>query len=530
MTVAGAAALAIGAAALPAAATEPVGLGRYYAQRIDWHDCALGPDDTTGRKLDAAGARCADLTVPLDYTDPGGRTITVALSRLPATDPAHRVGPLLLNDGGPGGPSLGMPLTVGAAMGKVARKYDLIGMDPRFVGRSTPLDCGWDIGQPVFSAGHDRASFKRSVALQRDLAERCRRTNGDVLPYVTTRNTARDMDVVRAALGAKRISYLGYSYGSYLGEVYTQMFPGRTDRVVLDGVIDPGRYSPTLLAGTEPANERSLRAWAAWTAARDAWYGLGDTAGAVLATVDRIQRAAAEEPLRVGDFRVDEHFVPVVFFAGLASDLDERRARLATTTQVLARAADRDPAVRPGPELAELLEFMTTKAGSQVGSVQTAIICGDVAERRGIDSYWRAVQASRVAYPLAGPLANNISACEFWDRPAEAPTVLDNDVPALLVSATGDPRTIHAGAVRIRDQWSRSRLITLPGAIQHGVYGEYGNACADRQVNVYLDTGKLPSRDLTCDSARNALEGAAGRGHPTADAPSRQAPTTSTQK
>ena len=133
-----------------------------------------------------------------------------------------------------------MPLSVGTAMGKVAGKYDLIGMDPWFVGRSTPLDCGWDIGSAVFSAGHDRAAYKRSVALQHDLAQRCRRTNGDVLPCVTTRNTARGMDVVRAALGAKRISYLGYSYGSYLGEVYAQLFPGRTDRVVLDEDVGDG--------------------------------------------------------------------------------------------------------------------------------------------------------------------------------------------------------------------------------------------------------------------------------------------------
>lgn len=492
----------MGAAALPAAtqaaAAEPVGLGRYYSQHIDWHDCALGSSDTQGRKLDAAGVRCADLTVPLDYSDPGGRTIRVAVSRLSATDPAHRVGPLLFNDGGPGGEGLDMPLRMGAVMGKVAGKYDLIGMDPRFVGRSTPLDCGWDIGSAIFSAGHDRAAFDRSVDIQRDLAERCRRTNGDVLPYVTTRNTARDMDVVRGALGAKRMSYLGYSYGSYLGEVYTQLFPGRTDRMVLDGVVHPDEYSQTLLAGAEPANERSLHAWAAWAADRNATYRIGDTSDAVLATVDHIQRAAAEKPLRIGDFRLDEHFVPVVFFGGLGSDLDERRASLAAMVQVLARAADRDPGVRPGPEMAELLTFLTTRAGSQPASVQATIICGDVATRRGIESYWRAVQATRVDYPLAGPLANNISPCEFWGSPAEAPTVVDNDVPALLVNATGDPRTLYSGALRIRHQWSESRLITVPGAIQHGVYGEYGNACVDKRVNAYLATGRLPEHDLTC--------------------------------
>ncbi|MFE6159249.1 alpha/beta fold hydrolase [Streptomyces sp. NPDC056486] len=501
--VAGVAILAVAAGTSPVAASdaagEPSGLGRYHAQDVDWHDCALGPDDATGQELDAAGAQCADLTVPLDYTDPGGRTLTVAVSRLRAADPAHRVGPLLLNNGGPGGPSLDMPLTVGAALGKVAKTYDLIGLDPRFVSRSTPLDCGWDIGSTVFSAGKGRAGFKESVARQRGLAERCRETNRDVLPYVSTRNTARDMDVVRAALGAQRISYLGYSYGTYLGQVYTELFPGRTDRMVLDGVIDPARYSQTLLADSTRANERALHAWAAWTAARHDTYALGRTADTVLATVRGIQQAAAEKPLRVGDFRVDEHFVPLVYFGGLGSDLDKPRAELATATRTLARAADGHH-VEPGAGLSELLAAMTTKAGSQQGSVQAAILCGDVATERGTESYWRDIQAGRKKYPFAAPLSYNITACEFWDDPAEAPTVVDNDVPALLVNATGDTRTTYSGAQQVRERWSRSRLVTLPGARQHGIFGEYGNACADAQVNAYLTDGRLPGRDVSCRS------------------------------
>ena len=182
----------------------------------DWHACALGVDDELGQAVDAAGADCADITVPLDYANPGGRTITVAVSRLKATDTAHRVGPLLLNDGGSAGPSLHMPLTKSKVMGAVADRFDLIGMDPRFVGRSTPLDCGWDLGSAlVRSTGTDLAAYRKEVAVARELARRCERAHGDVLPYVTTRNTARDMDVVRASLGEDILSYLGYSYGSY---------------------------------------------------------------------------------------------------------------------------------------------------------------------------------------------------------------------------------------------------------------------------------------------------------------------------
>ncbi|MFF7443795.1 alpha/beta hydrolase [Streptomyces sp. NPDC008122] len=483
------------------ATADPDPLARFHGQHVDWHDCALGADDELGRALDDSGADCADITVPLDYTDPGGRTVTVAISRRKATDTAHRVGALLLNDGGPAGAGLHMPLTKREVMGEVADRYDLIGMDPRFVGRSTPLDCGWDLGSaPLRSAGADRAAYREEVVLARDLAERCKQTRGDVLPYVTTRNTARDMDVIRAALGEKTLSYLGYSYGTYLGEVYTQLFPGRTDRMVLDGVMPPERYSSTLLRGSEAANEAALHAWASWTAARDDTYGLGATRAEVLATVDHILDAAAEKPLRIGrTYLLDEHVVPAFFIGGLGSDLDERRAELAATVRLLARAADRKP-VKPSEELAGQLAFLLTGAGSAPASQMTAILCGDMAERRGVDSYWRAVEESRDRFPLAGPLANNINPCEFWDRPVEEPTVLDNDVPALLVAGTGDPRTLYSGARAMREQWSSSRLLTVDGARQHGLYGEYGNACVDERVNAYLSTGRLPAHDLTCEA------------------------------
>ncbi|SCF63156.1 alpha/beta hydrolase fold [Streptomyces sp. Ncost-T10-10d] len=117
-----------------------------------------------------------------------------------------------------------MPLTKSEVMGEVADRYDLIGVDPRFVGRSTPLDCGRDLRSALLrSADADLAAYREEVAVARELAGRCERAHGDVLPYVTTRNTARDMDVIRAALGEDTLSYLGYSYGSYLGEVYTAL-------------------------------------------------------------------------------------------------------------------------------------------------------------------------------------------------------------------------------------------------------------------------------------------------------------------
>ncbi|GAA2333092.1 alpha/beta hydrolase [Streptomyces kunmingensis] len=497
------AATALALTALPATAlqaradTHP--LASYHHQRLGWKSCVLGPNDTTGKELEQAGAQCADVTVPLDYSDPDGRTITVAISRIRATDTGHRAGPLLLNGGGPGGQTLGDPPWVRKAMKDVAARYDVVGVDPRFVGRSTPLDCHWPTGSAFRSAGADRAGFDRMAAFSQDLAQRCRQHAGDVLPYVTTRNTARDMDVIRAALGERRISYLGYSYGSYLGEVYATMFPTRTGRVVLDGVIDPDRYGPRLLRGSEKANRHALEGWASWAAARHTTYGLGRTRTAVLATVDRVQAAATRTPLRLADHRVDEHILPLVLFNGLSQDDDAAYADFARGVQDLRRAANGHD-VAPSPWLAGVLDFELTGTDSAYGSVQTAILCGDAAAPKNPDVYWRDVQRARAQDPLFGPVTNNLNPCAFWDPPREQPTGIRADLPALLVNATGDPRTTYDGAAAMHRAWPSSRLVTLRGADQHAVYGVYGSSCVDATVNAYLATGRLPAKDINCDA------------------------------
>jgi pimeloyl-ACP methyl ester carboxylesterase len=490
---------------VPAAGTAPSsgGIARFYQQKVNWQKCRQGPEDEIGKQLDAAGARCADLTVPLDYHDPGGATITVAISRLRAVSPApRRLGPLLINDGGPGGPSLDMPLLMRDGMGAVGGRYDLIGMDPRFVGRSTPLDCDWPTSVGLNSAGRDRAGFDRSVRVAADLANRCARTASDVLPYATTRNTARDMDVVRGALGAPRLSYLGYSYGSYLGSVYLQLFGQRAGRIVLDGPVDPSGYGPDLIRTSGTANEAALADWASWTARRHATYGLGATTDEVLATVHRLIAAAEDRPLRVGHHRVDGSVVPMVLYIGVVDDREQPRANFAKAVRSLADAAKHGSAA-PTAWLDEALTYLMTGIDSAGGSSLSAILCGDVPVRPGIEHYWRDIQRSRDEQPVFGPVVHNIGPCSFWPvRPRERPTRIHNDVPALIVAATGDPRTIYANAAALQRRLTGSQLVTLHGANVHGVYAEYGNACVDSAVNAYLDTATLPPADLVCRTTR----------------------------
>ncbi|MEV4257461.1 alpha/beta fold hydrolase [Spirillospora sp. NPDC049652] len=485
MTLGVAAALLV--PAVPAAAAPADPLAAFHHQKLRWTGCAM-------KELDDAGARCADVTVPLDYADPRGKTIKVAISRLRASGP--RLGAMLINGGGPG-PAIDMPPYIRDITPKAGPRFDLIGMDPRGLGRSTPVDCGWPSGTWIRSAGLDRRGFDASVAFARDLARRCLTRYGSYLPHITTRNIARDMDVVRAALGERKISYNGASYGTYLGAVYAALFPGRLDRAVLDSNVDPDRWSPRLLHGTEQANERALAHWAGWAARRDATYHLGGTGREVLATIRRVIAAAARSPLPVGPYKVDDSTVPTVLFNLLSDDRDEQRAALATAVADLNRAA-RGVHVPATGALADSLKFILTGEESVYGSGQAAILCSDAPAPRDPEVYRRDVQRERSVHPVFGPLGANITPCAFWPSPRESATRVRTTLPSLLIGATGDTRTVYAGSLALHRDLQGSRLTTIKADVHAPYQASYGNTCLTRTVDAYLLTNRLPTTDTTC--------------------------------
>ncbi|WP_431967356.1 alpha/beta hydrolase [Nocardia sp. bgisy134] len=473
--------------AAPASADER--LDRFHDQQLSWQSC----DDP---RLDPLGAQCAEVTVPLDYAAPQGQTLTVVVSRIPAADPAQRRGIMLSNPGGPGGAGLDAMVDVREAMTEEVRaRYDLIGMDPRGVGRSTPVNCRWPRGFGLQSAGLDAASYAESVAQQAELAARCAANEGERLRHITTRNTARDMDVVRAALGEDRISYFGTSYGTYLGAVYTQMFPERGDRIVLDSVADPHRYGPVgMIQDMGPANEAAFDRWADWAAGHDAEYRFGADRATVRATVLELVRRANERPVRLGEFELDDHSIPMVLFLGL--DDPRQYPQVANQLRSILDAAAGMPA-EPSPELATVLAFMLAARPGD-NSAQMAIMCGDVDAPRDQNWYWRNIEASRASQPLFGAFADNITPCAFWPTPIESPTAIGNSVPSLIVQATGDTRTTHGGALAMHRALTGSRMVTLRDVPIHSIFGRYPNACVYAAVNTYFRDGTLPESDLIC--------------------------------
>ncbi|MFF3554126.1 alpha/beta hydrolase [Streptomyces tsukubensis] len=435
-----------------------------------------------------ATVECATLKVPLDHSRPSGRKIAVALSRIKAADPGKRRGVLLFNPGGPSASGLHYPLALsGYLPHSVKDRYDLIGFDPRGVGASSPLACGTNSADERKTyRPYAKATFAKDVAWARDIADRCRKRNGDTLPYINTRNTARDMDLIREALGERKISYFGLSYGTYLGSVYMQLFPNRADRFVLDSGVDPQRVWRSMAQSWAVQAEATFDRWTEWTARHAAQYGLGDTPAEVEKLFWNIVARADREPLDLGG----------TVFNG--ADVREyirweiSHPPLAARTLGLLRDAAAGKPVPTFPVFVptdnELASFI-------------AVMCGDVRWPTDPAVYRADARRDSVRYPLYGDSVSNIFPCAFWDRPAEAATRIDNKVPALIVQNEWDPQTPLTTALGLRRALKGSRLVTVDEGQGHGVYLRGVSACADDATTAYLTTGRLPAGDITCAAA-----------------------------
>ncbi|MEU9251999.1 alpha/beta hydrolase [Streptomyces sp. NPDC048270] len=482
----------------------------YLNQKPSWHRCS--PDQP-------ASYECATLKVPLDYRRPQGSTIDLAISRVKSENPAKRHGVMLLNPGGPGGGGLDLPLAMGEMMSKDVRdQYDLIGFDPRGVGASSPISCGLTDTEQNFDRPYRPETYSSDVTWARTVADKCREKAGAVLPHITTRNTARDMDTIRAVLGERKLSYLGYSYGTYLGAVYSQMFPDRTDRFVLDSGVDPQRIWRGMIQVWATEAEPAFARWTGWAAERSAEYGLGDTPKAVSDTFWGLVERADREPIDFEGQKVDGDLIRsargVFFYPAQATPL------------IAALKAAAEGAPRPaGPSTADLKRLLTGgRAAAEPASdngtaVFWAVVCGDTGSwPRYTEQYERDAAKDKVKYPLYGDFASNIKPCAFWDRPVEAATPMKKQANVLTVQNEWDSQTPLTSGEGMHRALKGSRMVLVAGGEGHGVYLTDPTSCADAQVSAYLTTGRLPAEDVTCQSP------AAAAGQRESAAPSKQLP------
>lgn len=470
----------------------------YQPQKPAWQRCS--PEQP-------ASYECATLKVPLDYRRPDGRTIDLAISRMKSENSAKRHGIMLLNPGGPGGSGLDLPLMMNEAMPKdVREQYDLIGFDPRGVGASSPITCGLNDAEQNFDRPYRAESFPSDVAWARTVAEKCREKAGSVLPYITTRNTARDMDAIRAALGERKISYVGYSYGTYLGAVYSQMFPQRTDRFVLDSGVDPQRIWRGMIQVWATEAEPAFARWTQWAAERSAEYQLGDSPKAVSDTFWALVARADREPIDFEGQKITGDIIRsargVFFYPAQATPL-----------MVALKAAAEGKPLPEGTDRAELKRLLAGDRGaaepaSDNGTaVFWTVVCGDTGNwPRYTEQYERDAAKDKVRYPLYGDFASNIKPCAFWDRPVESATPMHKKANVLTVQNEWDSQTPLVSGQGLHRALKGSRMVLAAGGEGHGVYLVDPASCANAPVNAYLGTGRLPAEDVTCQTPPTAAE------------------------
>ncbi|MET7699028.1 alpha/beta hydrolase [Streptomyces sp. NPDC005485] len=465
--------------AVPAdASAGPAAVPSARTAKVIWKKCGT----TAYPRL-----QCASLKVPLDHNRPDGRRITLALSRVAHTAKTYQ-GPLLVNPGGPGGSGLTLAGYVASSLPRsVAAQYDVIGFDPRGVGRSEPaLDCEpghFDAVRPdsvPLTHALEEANLKRA----RSFAAACGTKYKGVLPYIDTVSAVRDMDSIRHALGAERISYFGYSYGTYLGAVYARLFPDRVRRLVLDSVVDPtGTWYDDNMQQDHAFNDRH-RAFMAWVAKYHATYKLGTDPAKVEAKWYRMRAALARKPAqkKVGASELEDTFMPGGYYNGYWPHLAKAFA---------AYVNDRNAA----PLVEAYEHFAAVDASGDNGySVYTSVQCRDASWPRDWNQ-WR--EDNWAVYDKAPFMAwNNAwynAPCAFWPTDTLEPVDVSNDeLPAaLLFQATNDAATPYEGGVTVHRLLAGSGLVVEQGGGNHGITLS-GNACLDKYLAAYLKDGTVP--------------------------------------
>lgn len=474
---------------------------------IKWGECPPVADGYP----DVGQQQCALIPVPLDYLRPSGRKIKIAVSRIKAADPTKRRGVLFLNTGGPGAQGIDAPhLAMALFPQSVLDTYDLIGFDPRGIGRSAPVTCGLTQEQAfqAFPQLQQEHRFRATAEFARFVADSCAGAASDTLPFITTANTARDIDVIRDLLGEPKISYFAWSYGTYLGAVYASLFPARADRVVLDSAVNPDWPWREQFRHWGPGGEARFADFAAYAIANEATLHLGHTLDEVRSWYFELLAKSGESPINFAGYIVDEPTFRVLTFSFLYND--GSFPTMASLWQAVRDGvSDGVPATPTGATAAA--GFPEVPPDNYTMSTG-AVLCDDVAWPRSVDQYRRELQFDEHRFPMFGQLGSNIWGCAFWRVPTAEPLVkVDSHGPAnriLILNTLRDPATPLPGARRMHELLGqRSRLVLVDGG-GHAIFGLMDNACATETVAAYLANGDFPSADATCPANANTEGGA----------------------
>ena len=489
----------------------PLGLESFYNQDIDWKDCS---NETTT-------FQCGTVTVPVDYEHPDGKTITIAVKKLPALDGDAEHGSLFLNPGGPGGSGIESVDSKPSVFEGLRGSYDIIGFDPRGLGQSTPITCWSDdeINQYLNGTSNTFSEIMATYAVVYSKASsgqeridrgaanaaRCAKHSQvpELLDHVGTRDVARDLDVLRATNGNAKLNYLGISYGTYIGALYADLFPDRVGRTVLDSAMDPSkRSSDEVQAEQVTFYEGVLRQYVEHCQAQSACPLTGSTDEAVAqlaAFVDGLDKNPLTTP--GSDTTVNTMDATEVIHRHVLGqpDWDGLTAMLAPAMTnhdgtLMAKAKQGSPG---------LLPEMTAEEAARSANAMIlgdAVVCNDNPDTGATASEMDAqAAAERKAHPFFGGTSNSVEAyCRGWGHRGTTPpqeTRAEGSAPILVVGITGDAQTLYSWSQSLAGQLDNGHLLTVEG-YGHGAFNR--NTCARTAITGFLVNGTMPDEGTTC--------------------------------
>ena len=489
----------------------PRGLESFYNQTISWQDCS---NETTT-------FQCGTVTVPLDYDHPDGQTITIAVKKLPASDGDAEHGSLFLNYGGPG--ASGVEAVEGEASSfaeGLRGSYDIIGFDPRGLGRSTPITCWTDDEVNQYLNGKSNTLFEimatdvlsstGSSAQERinrgaSNAARCAKHSKvpELLDHVGTRNVARDLDVLRATNGNTRLNYLGVSYGTYIGALYADLFPDRVGRTVLDSAMDPSkRLADQIRAEQVTFKEGVLRQYVEHCRAQSACPLTGSTDEAVAqlaAFVDGLDKNPLTAPGSDTTVNTQEATDIIVRLAVVQPDWEALTAMLTPAMSnhdgtLMVKAKQDSPGLSP--------EMTAEEAARSANDMVlgNAVVCNDTPDTGATASEMDAqAAAERKAHPFFGGTSSAMEAyCRGWGHHAQTPPQkiqVKGSAPILVVGIKGDTQTLYSWSQSLAGQLDNGHLLTVEG-YGHGAFNR--NTCATTAITGFLVNGTMPDEGTTC--------------------------------
>ncbi|WP_017569351.1 alpha/beta hydrolase [Nocardiopsis halotolerans] len=476
-------------------------LAVFADQELAWDECESG----------APGTECATYEVPLDYDDPGGERIEIAVKRLPS-EGDDVIGSLLVNPGGPGSPGYDF---VDHASSKVSdpvrERFDVVGFDPRGVGRSAPLTCMDAEGIDEFLGGVDGVEGDGDMSevtdaelaeLQedsRDFVEACQANDPEIMMHMGTANVARDMDVLRVLLGDEKLTYLGFSYGTSIGAHYAEQFPERVRALVLDGAVDPSQGQLELSVQQATGFETALRAFV-----EDCLGGpdcpLGGSGDSVDDGIEALRGFLADtarEPLgnTMDDREVNRARAELGVLAALYSEGWWPRVREALT----AATEEGD-----GTLLLQLADALYSRGDTSAYVNSTAALiavnCSDSSSPRDVEAYVEAAAEAGEESPIFGPsLAWGALPCAYWPEEAVAPERefdAEGAAPVMVVGTTRDSATPYAWSEALAEQLDPGFLLTRDGDGHTGY--RMGDQCIDTHVDSYLIELTVPEDGMVC--------------------------------